>query len=134
MRAWVYDPKPQKVPRELKEKIEKKAERIITILKETHVKENPKDPTFNFITNIYCRWIGRRFYFCAKYNSPSPHALSESFESKFARLEYTGSTYSKRDKFQLFFMRHTGQWIKHLEDETLKNCFESIKTDPWFTP
>ena len=134
MRTWVYDPKPQKVSDELKKEIETKADKIISILKEKHIKKPPKGYKYNYIVDIYYRWIGKRFYFCSKFNCPGPNAISPSFESKFARLQYTANKYSEKDKFQLFFMRHTGQWIKLLEDETLNKCFESIENDPWFVP
>ena len=133
MCPWVYDPKPKKVPEELKMEIEAKADKIIAKLKNEHIKKPPKKPKFNYITSIYYKWIGKRFYFCSKYNCP-PDAISPSFESRFARLEYIGNRFDKGYKFQLFFMRHTGQWIMFLQDKSLDECLKSIEKDPWFVP
>ena len=66
-------------------------------------------------------------------NQDSP-VLNCWFENKFARLEYTGKEIDEKDKFQLFFMRHTREWIKILEDKTLDKCLDGIKTLPWFVP
>lgn len=91
-------------------------------------KKKPKED-YNSIADIYFKWIQNRFYLCSKYNCPSPNALSASFESKFARLEYI-----REDTFQLFFMRHTGEWIKLYQDISLEQAFKALKKDPWFTP
>ncbi len=130
MKCWVYDPKPKEVIPELKLKIERKAQDLIdSELKKKHLNGKPKNNDFNYIADIYFKWIGNRFYLCSKYNCPSPNAISPSFESKFARLEYIGG-----NKFQLFFMRHTGQWIKLYEDISLEEAFKAIRENPWFTP
>lgn len=131
--VWAYSLKAQKVPEGLKKEIEIKSDKIIAELKKKYIKKPPKNPKFNYIADIYYRWIQRRFYFCSKYNCP-PDAISESFENKFARLEYTGKNFNGKDKFQLFFMRHTGQWIKLLEDKSLDSGLKSIEEDPWFAP
>jgi len=131
--TWVYSPKAEKVTDKLKEEIEKKSEHLIKILKERHIKKSPKKLVHNHLVDIYSKWIQRRFYLCSKYICPENY-ISSRFENKFARLEYTGKGLNEKDKFQLFFMRYTGEWIKILEDKTLDKCLEGIKTSPWFIP
>jgi hypothetical protein len=41
-------------------------------------------------------------YFCSRFCSPGPRALSPFFESKFARLQYAGN-----ERFNLAYFRHT---------------------------
>ena len=130
MRGWFYNPKPKEVPEELKLEIERKAADLIDLeLKKKHLKGKPKNNDWNYIADIYYKWIGRKFYLCSKYNCPSPKAISPSFESKFARIEYIGN-----NKFQLFFMRHTGQWIKLHQDISLEKAFKAIREEPYFRP
>lgn len=129
MKGWFYNPKAKGAPEELKLKIGLKAKNMIdSELKKKHIKGKPKNSD-NYIADIYCKWVGNRFYFCSKYNCPSPRAILPSFESRFARLEHIGN-----NKFQLFFMRHTGKWIKLYEDISLGEAFKAIREDPWFTP
>lgn len=130
MREWIYNPKPRDVPQKLKLEIEAKARNLIdSELKKKHIKGKNPDNDYNYIVDIYYKWIGKRFYLCSKYNCPSPNAISPSFESKFARLEYISD-----NKFQLFFMRHTGEWIKLYPDISLEKAFNAIKEEPYFAP
>ena len=131
--AWVYSPKAQKITEELKEEIKLKSDEIIMMLKKEHLKKLPKKLAYNHLIDIYSKWIKRRFYLCSKYICPTD-SLFPWFENKFARLEYTGKGINEKDQFQLFFMRHTGKWIKILEDKTLNECFKAIKTQPYFIP
>ncbi len=130
MKNWYYGSKPMSIPDELKKEIELKSKNLIEDeLKKKHIKRKNPNNDYNYIVDIYYRWIGKRFYLCSKYNCPSPRAISPSFESKFARLEYTGN-----NKFQLFFIRHTGEWINLYQDISLEEAFEAIRKDPYFTP
>lgn len=130
MKGWFYNPKLKEVSEELKAKIELKAKDLIDLkLKKEHIKKRNPHNDFNYITEIYYKWVGKRFYLCSKYACPSPRAISPSFESKFVRLEHIGD-----NKFQLFFMRHTGQWINLHQGISLEKAFKSISEDPYFTP
>ena len=130
MKSWFYNPKPKSVPEELKLKIELKAKNLIELeLKKKYIKGKNPNNDYNYIADIYYKWIGYRFYLCSKYNCPSPNAISPSFESKFARLKFIGN-----DKFQLFFMRYTGEWINLHQDVSFEKAFKAIKEEPYFTP
>jgi hypothetical protein len=75
----------------VKADVERKAAELVEkVLKPQHIKPPPEDVRFNYIVDIYTRWRGNYFYFCAKYHSPGPNAISPFFEVKFARLEYVG--------------------------------------------
>ena len=80
----------------LKEKADKL---IVDVIKPTHVKPAPTTDDFNYIADIYSKWYRNNFYFCATYNCPSPNAISPSFETKFARMEYVAD-----NKFNLAYM------------------------------
>ena len=119
-----------KVPESLKAHVKEKADHLIlSALKPEHIKPPPKDTDFNYIVDIYSKWYHSYFYFCATYRCPSPNAISEFFESRFARLEYTGS-----ERFSLSYMRHTGQWVELFTNLTLDECLESIRSEPHYLP
>ncbi len=107
-KAWMFSPgkKPKAaLPGTLKDEVDTKAKELIaTVLKPKHVQPPPKDASFNYIVDITTNWLGSKCYFISVYRSPGPHAISPTFETKFARMEYVGD-----GKFALSFMRHTGQ-------------------------
>lgn len=130
---WVYGPPklpPPKVPANVKAEVQLKANDLVeTVLKPQHIKPPPKDYRFNYIMEIYTKWYRHYFYFCAKYSSPGPNAITPFFETKFARLEYLSGS-----RFNLSFMRHTGQWIEVYPNLSLGKCLAAIIDDPFFQP
>jgi hypothetical protein len=132
-KTWVYapaKPKASDVPAALKAELEAKARQLIEEdLKPKHIKPAPADDRFNYIADLYGRWYRHYFYFCALYNAPGPNAISPSFESKFTRMEFT-----RGGRFNLAFMRHTGEWIELFQDLSLDECLATIREDPMFQP
>jgi hypothetical protein len=110
--------------------IETKARELIDkVLKPKHVKRPRKDERFNYLSDITLKWHGSTLFFVAVYTCPDPNALAPTFEDRFARLKPAGA-----DRFDLAFMRHTGQWVPLFEGLTLDKCLEAIRDDPWFLP
>jgi WD40 repeat protein len=70
---------------------------------------------------------GRSLYFFSTYCVPGPNALVPSFEAKFARMRYAGN-----DRFELSFMRYTGEWVELYTDLTLDECLAAIREEPYF--
>ncbi len=132
-RRWVYSPRkssPGPVPAPLKAEVQRKAEQLVeTTLKPQYIKPPPTDNDFNYIVDIYTKWYRHYFYFCAKYCSPGPHAISPYFEAKFARMEYVDG-----DHFNLSFMRHTGQWFEAYPNRSVDQCLSAIEDDAMFQP
>lgn len=118
------------VPDTLKAEVEAKANDLIeNVLKPRHVQGPPEGSSLNYITEIGTKWYRRYFYFFSTYASPGPNALSPTFESKFARMEYVGGV-----KFDLSFMRHTGEWVALYDRLSVDECMTAIRDDPWFVP
>lgn len=132
-KRWMYLPpkaSKAKVPEDVKKDMEEKAvEFVETILKPKHVKPPPEDTDFNYIVDIYAKWFRNYFYFCSKYHSPDPAAISPYFESKFSRLEY-----GEDGRFNVSSMRHTGKWVETYKGLTIEESLEAIDNDPWFHP
>jgi hypothetical protein len=132
-KVWMYcPPKPPKpkVPDAVKRELSSKAQQLIDDhLTPLHVKPPPKNPEFNYLTELFTRWYQSYFYFCATYASPWPDALSPTFEARFARMGYQGD-----GKFNLSYMRHTGQWCEIYSDLTMDECLTAIRDEPHFIP
>ena len=132
-KAWTFSPgkKPKtSLPGTLKDEVDTKARELIeTVLKPKHVQPPPTGHQLNYITDITTKWLGSKCYFVSIYACPGPNAISPTFETKFARMEYVGD-----GKFALSFMRHTGQWVELYDAVTVDECLKAIQDDPWFVP
>jgi len=131
-KKWVPSPprvpKP-KVPDGVKASAELKATELVeAVLKPNYIKPPPDEEHFNYAVDIYTKWYRNYFYFCAKYCCPAPNAQSPYFETNFARMEYVGGA----ARFNLSFMRHTGQWVEIYQSLSLDECLKAIRHDPWF--
>jgi hypothetical protein len=132
-KAWKPAPprraKPE-VPRSIKRILEEKAHELIeNKLKPEHIRPPPSGGDWNYLVDIYSKWYRNYFYFCAKYNCPSPNAISSSFETKFARMEYVGN-----EQFNLSYMRHTERWLEMYQGLPLEQCLKAIVEEPYFAP
>ena len=124
------DPSRAILLRAIKPEVDQKANDLIeNVLKPKHIEPLPKGHQLNYLVDITTKWLGSKCYFVSIYRSPGPNAISPTFETKFARLEYVGD-----DKFNLAFMRHTGQWVELYEGLSVDECLQAIRNDPWFQP
>jgi hypothetical protein len=130
-RGWVYDPAGTfRVPVPLKQEVQRQAQNLIdSILKPRYVQPPDKKVQFNYLVNIHSKWRGPFFYFCSTYCSPGPNALSPSFESKFARLQYAG-----KGRFHLAYFRHTDRWWEIAQFLSLQECLSWIESGHVFVP
>jgi len=118
------------VPDTEKQLIEQKCNELIeTEFKPKYIESPPTDHDLNYRTDIFGKWYRNYFYFCSTYNCPSPRAISPSFESRSARLEYVGE-----DCFNVAYMRHTGQWWEILHGLSLEECLSEIRNNPLLHP
>jgi hypothetical protein len=114
----------------IKAKVEAEAKALIDhVLKPKYVETPTTGASSNYITDIGARWYRNYFHLFSIYNCPGPNALSPTFEAKFARMEHLGN-----DRFALYFMRHTGEWVGLYDDLSLDECMKAIQHDPWFVP
>ena len=88
----------------LQREFEAKAKALIEdVLKPKHFEPPPKDVRYNDIADIGTKSFASYFDFFATRRCPGPDAISPTFESKFARMEYLGM-----NRFALSFMRTRG--------------------------
>jgi hypothetical protein len=128
-KGWIPGPatKPKSsLPGTVKDEVDTKARELIeTVLKPKHVQPPPEGSQLNCIVDITIKWLGSKCFFISVYRTSS----EATFETKFARMEYVSN-----GRFNLSFMRHTGQWIELYAGQTIDECIKAINEDPWFLP
>ena len=118
------------IPDAIKSELETKAAKLIeNVLKPKHFLPQKPEIEFNYISDIGTKWYRKYFYFFATYTCPGPNAMSPSFESNFAMMEYLGA-----GRFALSFNRHNGEWVKLYAAQTIFECLKAIQKDALFTP
>jgi hypothetical protein len=111
-----------------KARVEAKARKFVEeVLKPRFVEPPPEGAHWNYVLDVILKWHGSTLFFVKVFACPGPNALSPSFEARFARMRHAGG-----GLFDLSFMRYTGQWIELYQGQTVEECLESIKNDPWF--
>jgi hypothetical protein len=84
---------------------------------------------FNYPVDILGKWRGAQYRFIQRYRSGFPDNLGEEFDAPFARLDWT-----RRDRFDLQWHRHTGQWWRLYSGLTLDEAVQTIKADGHLQP
>lgn len=134
-KRWIYSPKSWPKPKAsevLKKEVKQRANKLVEeVIKPKSIKDNsPPDTDFSYVVDVFTKWHGSTFfYFVSRWRCPSPNCISEFFELKFTRLEYTGE-----DHFSLAYMRHTGQWFTVLTDVPLEMCLTEIEHNQLYWP
>lgn len=117
-----------KTPDYLKQTITSKAAELIqTHLRPTFIKPPPKNANMNYVIDIWSKWHGNSFYFCATFASPGLHAVCPTFELRFAKMSYKGN-----QRFNLAYMRHNDQWIEIYYGISVEECLTAVRDDPYF--
>jgi hypothetical protein len=125
-KRWVYSP--PALDAATKAQVQTKVQGFIDReLKPKYVKPPPEDTRFNYVIDVKLHWHGSTLFLVAVFACPGPNALSPTFEDRFARLKPSGA-----GRFDLSFMRYTGQWVELYQGQTLDECLETIRDDPWF--
>jgi hypothetical protein len=84
---------------------------------------------FNYPIAIYGKWHGNKYRFMTRYRSDDPASIEPEFEAPFARLEYAG-----RDRFDLSYHRHTGEWFRLYEALSLAEALDLVAQGGHFQP
>jgi hypothetical protein len=84
---------------------------------------------FNYPIDIFGKWQGGKYRFVQRFRSDREDALEPEFDSPFARLEYVS-----RDRFDLSYFRHTGQWWTVYRGVSLAEALSLLETVGIFHP
>ena len=104
-------------------------ERLIAdVLKPRYLPEI-KPTKFNYPIAIYGKWHGNKYRFITRYRSDGEDAIEPEFEAPFARIDVVA-----RDRFDLFYHRHTGEWFCLYQAVTLDEALRLIGEGAHFQP
>ncbi len=84
---------------------------------------------FNYPVDIRGKWLGTKFRFIQRYRSGFPDNLGEEFDAPFARLDWIS-----RDRFDIQWHRHTGEWFRLHRHLTLVQAIETLQSDGLLHP
>ena len=79
---------------------------------------------WNYVIDIHGEWMARRYRFMQRYRSGMEHNRGEEFDAPFARIDRMG-----RDRFDIYWMRHTGKWWRLHSGVTLVEALRILETD-----
>ena len=116
------------LPESIKADLDAKATKLVeSVLKPRYVTPPPKKAMFNYVTDVWIKWIGSTLYFGATFACPGPTAMFPSFETRFARLEHVGG-----GRFTISYMRHTDKWFRLCSNLTADECLDAVENDCHF--
>lgn len=84
---------------------------------------------FNYPIDIFGDWRAGRYRFLQRYRSDSPNRIRDEFDAPFARLDFMAP-----DRFDIYWMRHTGQWWRLHRDVTLEQALRLMIDDGHLHP
>ena len=84
---------------------------------------------FNYPVDIQGKWHGTKYRFIQRYRSGFPDNLGEEFDAPFTRLDWIN-----RDRFDIQWHRHTGQWFRIYQGLSLKDAMQAIEGNEMLLP
>ncbi len=79
---------------------------------------------WNYVIDIHGAWAAGRYRFMQRYRSGMEHNRGEEFDAPFARIDRMGP-----DRFDIYWMRHTGKWWRLHVGLTLAESLRILETD-----
>lgn len=84
---------------------------------------------WNYVIDIHGAWAAGRYRFMQRYRSGMDHNRGEEFDAPFARIDRMGP-----DRFDVYWMRHTGKWWRLHVGVTLAQALHLLETDGHLHP
>jgi hypothetical protein len=84
---------------------------------------------FNYKIDIRGDWRAGRYRFIRRYRSGHKENAGLEFDAPFARIDRTGP-----DRFDIYWMRHTGSWYQLHTGKTLAEALHILETDEVLFP
>jgi hypothetical protein len=79
---------------------------------------------WNYAIDIHGAWAAGRYRFMQRHRSGMEHNRGEEFDAPFARLDRMGL-----DRFDIYWMRHTGKWWRLHTGVTLVEALRILETE-----
>ncbi len=123
--SWVRAPaKPQKPDEAEKKAIIAACEAFITDVLKPRFLPVIRPSPFNYPVDIKGAWMGGRYRFIQRYRSGHADNTGEEFDVPFARIDRVGP-----DRFDIYWMRHTGQWWKFRDGVSFAEALKLLETE-----
>jgi hypothetical protein len=84
---------------------------------------------FNFPVDVQGKWHGRKYRFLQRYRSGFAENPGEEFDAPFTRIDWIS-----RDRFDVQWHRHTGQWFRVHQGLSLRAALHAIETTEFLHP
>lgn len=84
---------------------------------------------FNYPVDIQGKWHGNKYRLVQRYRSGFEDNRGEEFDAPFVRLDWIG-----RDRFDVQWHRHTGQWFRVHQNLSLKAALDAISSNGLLQP
>jgi hypothetical protein len=104
-------------------------ERLITEFLKPRFLPEVRPTSFNYPIDIIGKWHGNKYRLLQRFRSDSPDAIEPEFDAPFARVEYVS-----RDRFDLSYYRHTGEWFRLYRSISLAEALRLMESDGHFHP
>lgn len=126
-RKWTY--RPSTPPEIEKQSIGAACQAFVEQVLKPRFLPEIRPSQFNYPIDIYGKWHGGKYRFIQRFRSDCEDALEPEFDRPFARLEYVS-----RDRFDLSYFRHTGQWWTVYRDVSLAEALSLLESEGIFHP
>lgn len=83
--------------------------------------------------DIFGKWRGSKFSFIVRWRSGFAEDRGEEYDSAFTRLDHLEECLDDI-RFDVMWLRHTGQWWRQHGSVTLEEALRLIETDPILQP
>ncbi len=126
-REWVWTrtpPKPQPPTEAERQAIVAACDAFILDVLKPRFMPEIRPTKVNYPVDIKGAWAGGRYRFIQRYRTGWEENAGEEFDSAFARLDRTGP-----DRFDIYWMRHTGKWWRLHTDVSLAQALHLMETD-----
>jgi len=129
-KQWVLKAaRPAAVDQREKQAIVTACEKFIQdVLKPRYLSEI-RPTQWNYTVDIRGAWAGGRYRFIQRFRSGWEQNRGEEFDAPFARLDRIGP-----DRFDIYWMRHTGKWWPLHANVTLVEALHILETDELLHP
>lgn len=129
-KIWAAKPaKPQAPDEAEKQAIINACEHFIATVVKPRFLPQIRPTQFNYTVDIFGEWRAGRYRFMQRYRSGHADNLGREFDAPYARIDRMAP-----DRFDIYWMRHTGQWWPVHKGKTLAESLRLLETEEFLWP
>ena len=128
-KQWMLTARPELPSEAEKQAIVAACEAFIASVLKPRFLPEIRPTKWNHTVDIRGAYAGGRYRFMQRYRSGMKDNLGEEFDAPFARIDRVG-----RNRFDIYWMRHTGRWWRVYAGVTLAKALKILETDEILHP